>query len=144
MRKIRAHVHTYAHTRTRTHAHVHAHTHTHTRTRTRTRIRTHAHAHTHTRTHTYTRIGARVRARENFSVGVKGMAGAFRFAFLCAHTCVCGGACAHRCACGGGWGAIAPVVLSAGGRAGFYIYTAYTNRYAIYRLRRTSYAVSLT
>ena len=62
------------------------------------RIRIHAYA------YTYTRIGARVRARENFRVGMRGVVGAFCFAFLFAHTCVRGGACAYRCACGGGVG----------------------------------------
>jgi hypothetical protein len=99
------------------------------------------------------RIGARVRARETFRVGMKGMVGAFRFAFRFAHTCVRGGACAYRCARGVGWGAMAPVLLSAGACPGFYVYTAYTNRYAIYRLHQqvcdlpftfTAYAVPLT
>ena len=33
---------------------------------------------------------------------------------------------------GAGWGAMAPVLLSAGACPGFYVYTAYTNRYSIY------------
>jgi hypothetical protein len=63
-----------------------------------TRTRIHAYA------YTYTRTGARVRARETFRVGMRGVVGAFRFAFLFAHTCVRGGACAYRCARGGGVG----------------------------------------
>lgn len=37
---------------------------------------------------------------------------------------------------GVGWGAMAPVLLSAGACPGFYVYTAYSNRYAIYRLHK--------
>ena len=45
-----------------------------------------------------------MRARETFRVWMRGVVGAFRFAFRFAHTCVRGGACAYRCACGGGVG----------------------------------------
>ena len=56
----------------------------------------------------------------------QGVAGALRFAFLFACTCVRGGACAYRCARGVGWGARPPVLLGAGASAGFYIYTGNT------------------
>ena len=36
---------------------------------------------------------------------------------------------------GVGWGAMAPVLLGAGACPGFYVYTAYSNRCAIYLLR---------
>lgn len=65
---------------------------------TRTRIHAYRCAYVHTR------IGARVRACKAFRVGIRGVVGAFRFAFLFAHTCVRGRACAYRCACGGGVG----------------------------------------
>jgi hypothetical protein len=107
---------------------------------TRTRIRAHRCAYAYT----YTRIGARVRARETFRVRMNGVVGAFNFAFLCAHTCVRGGACAYRCARGVGWVRRPPVVLGAGGRAGFYVYTAYTNRYASYRLHKQIFDLLLT
>jgi hypothetical protein len=70
---------------------------------------------------------------------MRGVVGAFNFAFLFAHTCVRGGACAYRCARGVRWVRRPPVVLGAGGRAGFYVYTAYTNRYASYRLHKHVY-----
>ena len=113
------------------------------------------------------RTGARVRARETFRVGMRGVVGAFRFAFLCAYTCVRGGACAYRCACGGGVGCNGagsferrrvPWLLRIH-RLHKQIFdlppthTAYSNRYAIYRLHQqvsdlpftfTAYSLPLT
>lgn len=40
---------------------------------------------------------------------------------------------------GVGWGAMAPVLLSAGACPGFYVYTAYTNTFTTYRLLLTAY-----
>ena len=44
---------------------------------------------------------------------------------------------------GAGWGAMAPVLLGAGACPGFYVYTAYTNRYSIYLLRTPLKAIGM-
>lgn len=93
---------------------------------------------------------------------MRGVVGAFRFAFRFAHTCVRGGACAYRCACGGGVGCNGAGTFERR-RVPWLLrihrlykqifdlpptHTAYTNRCAIYCSRRwnafTSHALPLT
>ena len=45
---------------------------------------------------------------------------------------------------GVGWGAMAPVLLSAGACPGFYVYTAYTNTFTTYRLLLIAYSNRFT